>query len=319
LPPWASTTTPRWNIEWSVNTNFDGSSLNNLDGLTYEIGLDFDPSPGTQYLVFDPVAANSTLPYNPPSVTSFWDSAIGTNATAPGAGSVAADQASYLGLLAANNVAQNSWNLEDFNLAPFDAFDPWLAGTYDFYLAAMSGGAEVARTSITVITKHKVAHNQSVTNNVIMGSSATNGSFTTTAGKGLELGLRGKLRFNGLDLPEDTFNSNGDGTFTFQTGNPASGAPWVTTTTPRWNIEWSVNTDVDGTSGLVVDNFTYEMGLDFDPSADTNYLVFDPITANSTIPYTGPSVVPFWDHFFGTNGTLAGGGVQAGDQASYLV
>ena len=73
---------------------------------------------------------------------------------------------------------------------------------------------------------------------MIFGSGNANGSFTVHRSNGLELGLRGKLRFNASNLPENTFNSNGDGTYTFKVGAPTGGAGWVSTTTPRWAFEW---------------------------------------------------------------------------------
>ena len=58
--------------------------------------------------------------------------------------------------------------------------------------------------------------------------------------------MRGKQRFN---TPANTFNSNGDGTYTFEAVAATSGAGWITTATPIWNFDWSVNTDYDGSSG----------------------------------------------------------------------
>jgi len=65
--------TPVWNFEWSVNTNFDESSALALNDLTYEMGLDFDPGPGTNFLVFDPIIPNLPPPLTPP------DNSIGDN------------------------------------------------------------------------------------------------------------------------------------------------------------------------------------------------------------------------------------------------
>ena len=129
-----------WNFEWSVNTDPAGTAGTKLDGLTYEMGMDFDPSIGTDYFVFDPI--------NQPVA----DHAIGTNMTVNGGGTTATDPASYAGLLAANNVAQNSWNLDFFNEAAAKTFDPTVDGTYEVYLKAFDGsGAKVGETKITVI------------------------------------------------------------------------------------------------------------------------------------------------------------------------
>ncbi|HPF34869.1 MAG TPA: PEP-CTERM sorting domain-containing protein [Candidatus Krumholzibacteria bacterium] len=143
-----------------------------------------------------------------------------------------------------------------------------------------------------------LTYDQNVTPDVIFGSGNINGSFTVDVAQSpvgvVELGLRGKLRFDASNLPQNIFNSNGDGSYTFLAGFPTGGAGWAGPTTPYWNFEWSVNVDQDGGSGLTLDDFTYELGLDFDPSpGGTNYLVFDPIT---------PSVsVPAWDHAIGDN------------------
>ncbi|RKY18296.1 MAG: hypothetical protein DRQ55_13780 [Planctomycetota bacterium] len=141
---------PLWAFEWSVNTDHDGSSGDYLADLTYELGLDFDPGAGTNYLAFDPITPNAVIPYTPPDANPFWDHAIGDNSTANGAGAVAPNAPTYAALLANDNLAQNSWRM-DFFIAPPFTFDPTVPGQYEFYLAAFDGtGAEVARTNITV-------------------------------------------------------------------------------------------------------------------------------------------------------------------------
>lgn len=299
---WVTANTPRWNFEWSVNTDFDGSSGTNLDGLTYALGVDIDPGAGTNYIAFDPIAPSS-------SPAGYWDHAIGDNGTANGGGATAGDPSSYLGLLAANNLAQNSWNVEFFNDPPYDTFDPNAQGRYTVFLAAYNVlGDEVARTEIEILTERSLEYDQDVTNEVIFGSGNANGGFTTDRASGLELALRNKVRF---PTPMNVFNSNGDGTYTYNTG---------TTLTPRpfWAFEWSVNTDTAGALGRSASALTYELGLDFDPSAATNYLRFDPIAAGSTLPYTPPAVMAFWDHAIGDNGTANGGGTSATDAMQYL-
>ena len=134
-----SSSTAVWNFEWSINSDFDGSSSDNLDDLTYELGIDFDRSLGTNYLAFDPINAGPA------------DHAIGTNATANGAGTVDATPAGYAALIANNNLAQNSWNMEFFN-GPGFPFNGAETGVYDFYLVAFDGnGSEVARTEMRVL------------------------------------------------------------------------------------------------------------------------------------------------------------------------
>lgn len=143
-----------------------------------------------------------------------------------------------------------------------------------------------------------VSFDQNVTPDVIFGSGNANGSFTVDRSNGIELGLRGKLRFDSNNQPQNTFNSNGAGVYSFQPGTPPIGFGFAANspTTPVWSFEWSVNTDFDGTSGLFLDDLTYELGMDFDPSIATNFQTFDPI-----IP--GPA-----DHALGDNSTPNGGG-----------
>ena len=120
-------------------------------------------------------------------------------------------------------------------------------------------------------------YNQNVTNAVIFGSGNNNGSFTVDRASGVELGLRGKLRFDENGYPQNVFNSNGDGTYTFSIGAAPGGASWVTSTTPIWSFEWSINSNYDG-NGQFLNGFTYVLGIDFDPGIGiTNWLTFDPI------------------------------------------
>ncbi|GJL77969.1 MAG: hypothetical protein NPINA01_09580 [Nitrospinaceae bacterium] len=148
-----------------------------------------------------------------------------------------------------------------------------------------------------------VQFEQNVTPEVIFGSGNSNGSFTTDRRNGLEIGLRGKLRFNGAGLPENTFNSNSNGTYNFQ----AIVGPTRTSPTPEWSFEWSINTDFEDptSSGSKLNEFTYEIGLDGDPGPGTDFLTFDPI--NGLDPVGG---VVCADHAIGDNSTGNGGGAS---------
>ncbi len=153
-----------------------------------------------------------------------------------------------------------------------------------------------------------VLYDQNVTNAVIFGSGNANGSFTVNQQNGIELGLRGKLRFDAANQPQNQFNSNGDGSYSFDAGQPVGGGFGFAPNSPStavWNFEWSINTDYTGGSGLLLDDLTYEIGIDFDPTIGTNYLVFDPI--NQAIA----------DHAIGTNGTGSGGGAVAATDSEY--
>ncbi|GAB4195294.1 MAG: hypothetical protein Tsb002_27680 [Wenzhouxiangellaceae bacterium] len=150
-----------------------------------------------------------------------------------------------------------------------------------------------------------IQFDQTVTPDIIFGSGNLNGGFTTDRRNGIEIGLRGKLRFNANGQPQDIYNSNGDGSYTFI----ATVAPGQSAATPQWNFDWSVNTDFDNSSGLVISDLRYELGLDGDPGEGVDYLVFDPITPGKA--------APFFDHAIGTNVTPAGGGASAADATQY--
>lgn len=161
-----------------------------------------------------------------------------------------------------------------------------------------------------------VQFDQSVTPDFFAGSGNDNAAFTRIQHQGIELALRGKLRFDSACLPQNIFNSNGDGTFSFAArdvndiGDGCDGSPfkpsWVDGDTPEWSFEWSVNTNFDGSSGFKLDDLTYELGLDADPTlAGTSFLTFDPIN------------VPYADHAIGDNSTTEGTKEVAVDDASY--
>jgi hypothetical protein len=155
---------------------------------------------------------------------------------------------------------------------------------------------------------------QNVTPDVIFGTGNVNGSYTTDRVGGLEIGLRGKLRYNASCLPENTFNSNGDGTYSFIAGvapdGPGGAANCAGTATPVWSFEWAVNVDYLGALGGSIDDLVYEIGLDIDPSTGTSYCTWDPLS--------DPGAPAFWDHSFGNNSTANGAGVEATDNASYV-
>jgi hypothetical protein len=148
---------------------------------------------------------------------------------------------------------------------------------------------------------------EDVTTNVIFGSGNDNGAFTVNRSNGIELGLRGKLRFNASNLPENTFNSNGDGTYSFAAGTPPTGFGFApgSLTTPIWNFEWSVNSDYEIATHTALNALDYRLDIDFDPGIGTNFLSFDPINQ------------PFADHALGTNATGNGGGTTSSSPIEY--
>lgn len=140
-----SASTAIWSFEWSINTNASGATGKTLDDYTYVLGLDSDASQGTNYAMFDLI--NDV---NPGNGAVCWDHATGTNAAASPAvncGALGA-AATYTGLLASNNAAQNSWKPHWF----IAGFDPTVDGTYNIFLSAKDmAGAEVTRTDIQII------------------------------------------------------------------------------------------------------------------------------------------------------------------------
>lgn len=170
-------------------------------------------------------------------------------------------------------------------------------------VAAASVAALVLTTPAQAVTQF----DQNVTPDVIFGSGNTNGSFTTDRANGVELALRGKLRHNAGGAPENTYNSNGDGTYTFQAGV----APTQSFPTAEWSFEWSINSNYDG-NGVDLDGLTYVMGIDSDPGAGTSFATLDVI--NGLNPNDGQVL---WDHSIGDNTTTAATDSQAVDVATY--
>ena len=148
---------------------------------------------------------------------------------------------------------------------------------------------------------------QDVTPGVIMGTGIGNGSFTTDRASGVEVALRGKLRYNAAGVPDGTYNSNGDGTYTFQAGV----APTQSFPTAVWSFEWSINSNYDG-NGVNLDALTYVLGVDSDPGAGTSFATLDPI--NGLNPNTGTVL---WDHSIGDNSTTQATDSIAVDEADY--
>ena len=143
---------------------------------------------------------------------------------------------------------------------------------------------------------------QDITPDVIFGSGNANGGWTVDRNNSVELGLRGKVRFDlATGAPENTFNSDGAGGYTFDAGVPAGQA----FNTGTWSIEWSVNTDFQNSGGLVLDDLTYVFGVDSDPGLGTSFVEGDLIN------------VLFADHATGDSTTANGGGTVAANAVQY--
>jgi hypothetical protein len=153
---------------------------------------------------------------------------------------------------------------------------------------------------LSVSASADLIFDQDVTNDVIFGSGNANGSFTIDQANGIELGLRGKLRHDAGGAPQNIFNSNGDGTYSFDAGvAPTQAAP-----TAVWSFEWSINSNFDDNGGHL-DDYVYILGLDTDPTAAVSMFEFDPIN------------VAYADHSIGDNSTGNGAGTEAADATEY--
>ncbi|MEX1198132.1 MAG: PEP-CTERM sorting domain-containing protein [Pseudohongiellaceae bacterium] len=159
---------------------------------------------------------------------------------------------------------------------------------------------------------------EDVTPDVIFGSGNANGSFTvdrtTGLGPRVELGLRGKLRHNAAGNPENTFNSNGDGTYSFNPGV----APGESFPTAEWSFEWSINTAWESFDDAVDDeSLTSSSEDELQDSSDWN---LDSLTYQLELPdgtSFDPINVPLADHAIGDNSTGNGGGTEASNDAEY--
>jgi hypothetical protein len=178
----------------------------------------------------------------------------------------------------------------------------------DLQRGFLFAGLALGSAALAVPAAAVTTYDDVVTNAVIFGAGNANGGFTVDRSNGVELGLRAKLRFDASNQPQNVYNSNGDGTYTFPAGQPVGGGFGFAPGSPStavWNFEWSINTNYDGSTSLFLDDLTYRIGIDFDPTVGTNFLAFDPIH------------VPVWDHSIGTNATASGAGVETNVPATY--
>ena len=142
-----------------------------------------------------------------------------------------------------------------------------------------------------------------LTHGVIFGSGNANGSFTTNVSNGIELGLRAKVRFDLSGQPSGVHNYDGVDTYTF---SPDNGTPPAGHS--MWSFDWSVNSDVAGSSGNNLNDFTYELALyklNADGTNDSDALIFDPING------------VYFDHSIGDNMTTSATDSVAGDPFAY--
>lgn len=140
---------------------------------------------------------------------------------------------------------------------------------------------------------------------VIFGSGNANGSFTISENSNVEIGLRGKLRYNSSGVPENTFNWDGVDTYTFDPADSANPS-----NRSVFNFEFAINTDVnDATnSGNDLNDFTYLLTvsrLNDDGMGVTELFAFDPIN------------VDYADHSIGDNATTSSTDTVAASAMQY--
>jgi hypothetical protein len=153
--------------------------------------------------------------------------------------------------------------------------------------------------AVSGVAQATISYDQNVTPNVIFGDGNANGSFTVDQTGGVELGLRAKLRHDATGQPQNIYNSNGDGTYTFDAGS----AFGQSASTAVWSFEWSINTDFAGTSGVKLDDLTYTLSMT--STTGSSIVAFDPINQ------------PLVDHAIGDNTTTEATNFVAANETEY--
>jgi hypothetical protein len=120
---------------------------------------------------------------------------------------------------------------------------------------------------------------------LLFGEHNYNGGFTVHRNNGVEIGLRTKLSY---PVIENEYNSNGDGTYSWDRVGCDGGEP-IDCKVPHWSMEFSVATNSNN-----IKDYCWELGMDADPSEDVDFTTFDPISKTKT--------AAFFDHSFGRVG-----------------
>lgn len=132
--------------------------------------------------------------------------------------------------------------------------------------------AAAAATAVTLVMPAQAGQ---ITPDIIFGDGNNNRGFEVVTSGDLELGLRAKRRYTdpndqiGIGIVRDGF------------GNYLIDSTGQTVPSNRsaWNFDWSINSDFNsGTTTL--DTYTYEIGVDYDPSSAVNLQTYDPLAFN---------------------------------------
>ena len=134
-----------WSFEFCINSDTSDTNAVPVGNFTYELGVDDDPTLGTNFLAFDPINA-----VNPVLSFTYFNHSFGTSTTTNGQGEVAPfSEAGYADFLATKTVVQQSWRPHFFTDAGLN-IDPAEVGVYDIYLKAFDNGTEIASVTIQI-------------------------------------------------------------------------------------------------------------------------------------------------------------------------
>jgi hypothetical protein len=225
----------------------------------------------------------------------------------------------YTQLLANYNVAQNYWNYGFASLPGTSLyyFDRGVSGNYVVYLRALDCtthqvlasshiqvlvGDAPKLSSVSLPEATQVAHggrtvdcplnsnlefsqdlSRVLMSNNNNNNALVNGGFTTDRRNGLEIALR--TRQNHLqvahELPSsNVFHDNADGIYWWQRSECDNNIVPCTSSTPQWNIDFSMQTSNAKSLG----DYCWEMGIDTDPSDNTEFVTLDPMNPSDTFP-----------------------------------
>lgn len=142
---------------------------------------------------------------------------------------------------------------------------------------------------------------------MIVGSGITNQHFAVSRVSGVEVALQSHVVCPSFS---NATNNGGTGVYTHPAATPCNLFGLGNLRVP-WQIDWSINVDHTGLSGLKLSDLRYELLVDNDPGVGLNFVslgdpVNDPVSAGA-----------FLDHSFGFNTTTSADDFKAGDATTY--
>jgi hypothetical protein len=152
------------------------------------------------------------------------------------------------------------------------------------FLYATSSSSLVHRVEAvcTGVTNTTRLFDENIKPDFTAGTGVANGAFTVVRTSNIEIGLRAKTRYPTPKNPTDEAAGQGQispaaGRYAFPAGTYNDDG----TLRQLWAFDWSVNTDItdlDQSPTFVPKDYTYELGVDDDPTADTSFDRYDPIS-----------------------------------------